>query len=116
MQRFLEALRELSKEEREARVKGEEGRRNHLLSSIIGNFQFMPHQAGQGRHRITQAVSRYVPASAVKDQQGPKVSLLAGNSTCQCEKVAGWSELHPETEPATKAERRHMLPASVLRR
>lgn len=116
MQRFLEALRELSKGEREARVKGEEGRRNHLISNVIGNFQFMPHQAGQGRHRITQVVSMYVPASAVKDQQGPKVSFLAGNSTCQCEKVAGWSELHPETAPVTKTERKHVLPASVLRR
>lgn len=87
LQRFLEALRGAEYGRAGGQGAGEGGWRNNLISNIIGNFQFVPHQAGQGRRGITQAVSRYVPGSAVKAQPGPEFSWLAGNSARPCGKV-----------------------------
>lgn len=68
----------------------------------------MFHRAGQGC-RGDYSGGFQVPASA----EEPRSPLPAENSTSRGEKV---TELHPETEPATKAECKHVLPASVLPR
>ena len=62
----------------------------------------MPHQAGQGRLEITQAVSRYVPALAAKAQPGREFSRLAGNSACLCAKVVQVVRASPRSQACSK--------------